>query len=199
MKLHEFEELWLRRDELDDELRREMEDLVKRDRDCRAYAQSGWRVRRVFRTIEGSRAADGFSYRMRVYAQNHPDENEPLRNERYGWLRWPALTGGLVAGALLVVVAFGPIGQQGGERNSSPVQASDVRASGAASSAQTDEGANAAAARDRLDEQNLAERGGNPAAADTSAAAGNGDAGPRVPERLPEWQFRTVGGSQGGE
>lgn len=107
MDLLEFERLWPRRHELDPQLREELERQVEKCRHSRAYARGGYEVRRMCSRIEELRAPGDFAYRMRIYAQNHPEEAKSWSGN--GWLKWPVLTTGVAAGAVAMMLAFGPL------------------------------------------------------------------------------------------
>jgi len=123
MKLHEFENLWAQRETLEPEERKSLEQFAKSDKHARAFVEGGFRVRDVLSGLEGEKAAGDFAWKMRVYAANHKDESERAGAENGGWLRWltiptgpqagtlrwSAVSAGLVAGAMLVLIAFGPM------------------------------------------------------------------------------------------
>lgn len=106
MNLETFEELWPERDRMDDETRALLEQMYASDRHCRAYADGGDWVRVLLQADDPELAPADLSYRMRLFAQNNPDTDEPGSRS---WLRWPVVTVGAAAGVAAMFVAFGPM------------------------------------------------------------------------------------------
>ncbi|MFH0881471.1 MAG: hypothetical protein V2A56_00635 [bacterium] len=181
MKLHEFENLWARREELSPQQRAELERFAQSDRFARSFVQKGESVRSLMRGFEGERAPEGFAYRMRVYAANHRDESVPVPVDRRAWLRWPAMSMGLVAGAMLVLFAFGPMLGKHGQVPSAGMaedQANQVNAA-----PEVEKGLpETAVAQDDLAENSDS----------LSAQERTQDRGPRAQESLPDWDLHTV-------
>lgn len=178
MRQHEFEELWLRRDELNETLRAEVEQFARSDSSAKAFVEGGWKVHQLFRQQPGAVADSGLAYRMKVYATNHMDDVESV-SERGAWLRWPAVTSGLVAGAMVVLFAFGPF--------TSSVAPVAEQSEGAPEAIEQTPAAEAPVPETQLaDEEAPAQRG------DSSAVD---QAGPRVRQEQPDWDLRLVGTS----
>ncbi len=110
MDLERFEELWSQRDQLEDSVRAELEQMAKSDPNCKAFAEGGDWVRSMLLEIEPEEAPADFPYRMRVYAANH-SESVPPQAEK-SWLRWPVITVGAAAGVAVMVLTLSPILQQ---------------------------------------------------------------------------------------
>lgn len=106
MNLETFEDLWLKRDQLDTQQREELEKWKSSHNDGKNYAETGWWVRSLLKDIPMEKAPNDFAYRMRVYAANHPESIRP-EPER-SWLRWPVVTVGAAAGVTAAFLAFGP-------------------------------------------------------------------------------------------
>lgn len=182
MKLHEFENLWTRRHELTPEQRTELENFARTDRFARAFVKKGEAVRSLMQGIEGQRAPEGFAYRMRVYAANHKDESVPMPAQRVAWLRWPAMSMGLVAGAMLVLFAFGPMfGTRGPV---APQGMADESANQVAPAPEMEQGAPASA----VSQDDLADVSDS-----LSVQERTRDRGPRAQQQAqPDWDLRTV-------
>jgi hypothetical protein len=110
MDLERFEELWSQRDQLDDSVRVELEQMAKSDPNCKAFAEGGDWVRSMLLDVEPEKAPADFPYRMRVYAANHSDSTPPPAEK--SWLRWPVITAGAAAGVAVMVLTLSPILQQ---------------------------------------------------------------------------------------
>ncbi|MCB2210862.1 hypothetical protein KQI52_01980 [bacterium] len=111
MDLERFEELWPKRDELDQATRDELERLAKTDKQCQAFAEGGDWVRELLLDDEPEVAPADFAYRMRVYAANHSESEAPVP-ERSSWLRWPVVTVGAVAGVAVMAFVMFPFLQE---------------------------------------------------------------------------------------
>ncbi len=181
MRLHEFENLWARREELTPQQREELDHFLQQDRFARAFVRREGRLRKLLNGIEGETAPDGFAYRMRVYAANHRDEDQPIPSERNAWLRWPAVSMGFVAGALVVFFAFGPMLSQ---NSGVPTRGVAERESAQGVSASETEGTAPAAV---VSEEDLAENSDSLAAKERTQ-----DRGPRAQESMPDWNLHTV-------
>jgi len=107
MRLHEFEELWPKRHELDDSLRQKLERLATTDKDCKNFVENGEWIRGICREIEPETVPADFAYRMQVYASNHMDDPEPAPKK--SWMRWPAIVTGLAAGSLAMYIFVAPM------------------------------------------------------------------------------------------
>jgi hypothetical protein len=181
MKLHDFENLWARRSELPPQQRAELEHFARSDRFARAFVQKGESIRNLMRGLEGERAPEGFAYRMRVYAANHRDENAPVPAGRIAWLRWPAMSMGLVAGVMLVLFAFGPMfGDRGGIPTSGMAEgeAGQVSTAPEVEKGLPDTSAAQEDLADNSDSLSTEER--------------TQDRGPRAQQTLPDWDLHTV-------
>jgi hypothetical protein len=114
MDLHEFEQLWPRRQELDEQMQARLDEMVRTDRHCRAFARGGAWVREMTLRTGSERAPADFAYRMGVYAKNNPHEDEPMPRRGYTAggrsIAWPAVGVGLATGALLMALVSGPLG-----------------------------------------------------------------------------------------
>jgi len=109
MLLHEFEELWPKRHNLDPSVQKELEHLALTDKDCKAFVDGGDWVRGLCQELDEEPVADNFAYKMQLYAQNNM--SEAIEDSSKSWLRWPAITAGLAAGALTMVVVTGSLRQ----------------------------------------------------------------------------------------
>ncbi len=109
MDLNRFEELWPQRGRLEPETRLELERLSERDKHCRAFTRTGVEVRQVCLSIPPEKAPENFSYRMRVYAENHLEEHEGVAPTPRGIWRWATVTTGVVTGAVVMFLALSPL------------------------------------------------------------------------------------------
>ena len=105
MQKDDFEHLWSKRDELDEETRVRLEDEMKRDRFARDYTRGGEQLRSILLRMNDEKAAPNFSYQMGVYAKNHPDDDRGVVERP--WFRWSAVSAGLASGALLMMLMLG--------------------------------------------------------------------------------------------
>jgi hypothetical protein len=107
MDLERFEELWSQRDQVEDSVRAELDQMVKTDPQCKSFAEGGDWVRAMLQDTEPEKAPADFAYRMRVYAANH-SESSPPQTEK-SWLRWPVITVGAAAGVAVMVLTLSPV------------------------------------------------------------------------------------------
>lgn len=166
MDLETFEQLWRSRDQVDGDTRAELERMVQSNPQCAAFAEGGDWVRDMLQDMGELKAPADFSYRMRVYAANHPETEDPTPSR--GWLRWPVVTVGAAAGVTAMFMAFGPLVE------------GDMRTLGLVGAENTPEVR--AASTPAVDSDQLAE----------SADSTRTDSSRSITSQ-PDWDMRTVG------
>lgn len=105
MNLSEFERLWPDRHALSEQVVQELEKARKTDRHCRQFAENGSAIRSLLQDLDEIEAPPNFSYRMRIYAENH--KHEKARFSETSGFRWGSLGLGLATGATAFVLGLG--------------------------------------------------------------------------------------------
>ncbi len=179
MDIQEFEQLWPIRDELDAEA---VEALGKHRLSCpkcKAFAEGGHQVRQMLADLGEEKAPADFTYRMRVYAQNHLENKQPLLE--HPWLRRGMMVTGVATGVLVMVLSVGIWGTRDGQP--------DTVAPGSVMTGTPDSEAVSPPTEEKT------ARGGSPtqlAAEDSDSVVSKDDSTARDASGHPQWNPQTV-------